>query len=778
MRCHSKGTSRAASRDGSAPSFIAAFTLASAMAVAVGLPDSAVAQTPAAPASDAPLPEIAVSASRVEEDVRDIPATISTIDSRDIDRGLVRGIQDLIRYEPGVSVSSDPARFGASGFNIRGLDGNRVVMQVDGIRAPSLYQFGIGPFNTSTRNFVDVDSLKRVEILRGPASTLYGSDALGGVVSFMTKDPLDYLELARSPVYGALKTGYFGADDGWASTATLAAGTQSVQGLLLYTYYTAGELDNMGTIGGTGVTRTEPNPKDIKQQNLLGRVTWAIDSRNSLRATVERYTNDADVDVLSLNSSTPRTSGLTGNDDSERQRYGLDYAYRNTGGGWLTGFTASLYQQVSHTASLSTETRARTSATCSGTTVGVNTCIIPREFDFRQRLTGGTAQLESAIEIGGVPNRIVTGVSYTDTTSSGLRDALIINRTTGTVTRTLAGDTFPARDFPNTDTREIGIFVQDQISLLNDRLVITPALRYDDYEMSVHPDSIYLSGVAPGQRAQDFSDSAMSPKLAALYRVDDNLNVYGQYAFGFRAPPFDTVNAAFRNPVQSYVLIPNPNLGSETSQGAEIGVKGTYGRSNFAVAAFFNRYKDFIEENVQLRCPGDPACVSGFLITFQPRNVSRVRIRGAEAKGEWAFMRNFTVAASLAYADGEDTDTGAPLNSINPFTAVAGLHYIPDGGDYGGALNVTAVSAKRGSDVSQPSNVALFTTGGFATVDLTGFWNINRHVRIAAGVFNLLDRKYWLWSNMYGVGLAANSPSVDRYTQPGRNASVNLQLIY
>jgi len=761
------------------PPVVATFALASLTALAAtALPSRADAQTTAAAPADTPLPEIAVSASRVEEDVRDVPATISTIDAQQIDRNLVRTIQDLIRYEPGVGVASDPNRFGGMSFNIRGLDGNRVVTQVDGIRAPSLYQFGIGPFNTSPRNFVDVDSLKRVEILRGPASTLYGSDALGGVVSYLTKDPLDYLDLAVSPVYASLKSGYASADDGWANTATLAAGNRTLQGMLLYTYYTGSETKNMGDVGGTGVTRTEPNPQDITQQNVLAKVTWSIDPNSSLRGTYEFFKRDADVNVLSLNSSTPRTSSLTGEDENERERYSIDYTWRNPASGWFAGVTAAIYQQVSRTDSTSDEYRANTSATCSGVAVGTSNCYIPRDFDFQQRITGGNAQLESLVELGGVPNRILWGFEYSDTTSSGLRNALRINTTLNTVSNNIAGDTFPVRDFPNTETRELGIYVQDQISLMNDRLIITPGLRYDDYDMKVHPDSIYLESTPPGIRAQNFSDDAFSPKLAAMYRIDDNLNVYGQYAFGFRAPPFDSVNAAFRNPIQSYVLIPNPNLVSETSQGVELGLKGAYGRSNFAVAAFYNRYKDFIEDNVMLNCPGNPACVPGYLITFQPQNLSRVRIAGAEAKGEWAFMENWSVAGSIAYADGKDTDTDEPLNSILPLTAVMGLNYTASGGEYGGSLNVTAVSRKRSSDVSEPANATLFTPGGFATVDITAFWNINRHVRLAAGVFNLLDKKYWLWSNVYGTGLTASSLSVDRYTQPGINAAVNLQLIY
>ena len=745
------------------------------LAVAFGLPGTAVrAQSEAQ--NPAPLPEVAVTASRVEEDVREVPATISTIDAQQINRGLVRSIQDLIRYEPGVSVNSDPNRFGANSFNIRGLDGNRVVMQVDGIRAPNLFQFGIGPFNNSTRNFVDLDSIKRVEILRGPASTLYGSDALGGVVAYLTKDPLDYPQLDRSPFYAALKSGYATSDDGWANTATLAAGTREVQGLLVYTYFTGHEQENQGENGAVGPARTEPNPQDIREQNLLAKVTWAVAPNQSLRATYEWYDRDASIDVLSLNASTPRTSALTGDDANQRERYSLDYAYTNPARGWLAGFTANVYQQVARTESQSSETRSRTTATCSGVALGTNTCFIPREFDFQQRITGLTAQLESLLTGGGVAQRILWGVDYTSTESSALRNALRINLTNGSVSNNIAGDNFPVRDFPNTTTDQLGLYVQDQISLLGDRLVITPALRYDDYDMKVYPDAIYLANTPPGVQASNFSDSAVSPKLAALYRVNEDLNVYGQYAFGFRAPPFDDVNAAFRNPVQSYVLVPNPNLKSETSQGIEIGAKGRAGASNYAVALFYNRYKDFIDSTTQLDCPSNPACVPGFLITFQATNLARVRIYGAEAKGEWVIDQNWSLAGSIAYANGEDTTLDQPLNTVNPLTAVASLQFTGGGGNYGGALNLTAVNRK--TSAAAPPNVQPFLTPGYTLLDLTGYWNVNRYLRIAGGIFNLLDKKYWLWSNVGTSGLTASSPELDRFTQPGINAAVNVQLIY
>ena len=734
------------------------------------------AQAQMSPEGPTRLPEVAVSATGFEENTADVPATISTIDAQQIDRGLVRTLQDLVRYEPGVSVNSDPTRFGANSFNIRGLEGNRVQILVDGIRAPSLYQFGIGPFNNSTRSFVDLDSLKRVEILRGPASSLYGSDALGGVVSYMTKDPLDYLDLATSPVYGAFKSAYASADTGWANTGTLAYGTEAWQAMALYTYFTGQQQKNMGDDGSTGPSRTEPNPQDIRQQNLLLKGVFQPAAGHRVRAVYEWFDRNNMIDVLSLNTSTPRTASLSGDDENQRQRYSLDYAYTNPDRGWLAGFTANLYQQTATTDSGSYETRAGTSASCSGVAQGVNTCFIPRQFDFEQRITGLTAQLESLLEGGGAQHRILWGIDASDTDSSALRDATIYNQTTGTSTKTLAGDTFPVRDFPNTSTRQLGLYVQDQISVLNDQLVVTPGLRYDDYQLKISPDAIYLANVPPGVQAKDFSDSAWSPKLALMYRVTPDFNVYGNYAFGFRAPPFDDVNAAFRNPIQSYVLVPNPNLVSETSQGLELGFKGRSGDSSFAVAAFYNRYKNFIDSQTQLDCPTDPACVPGFAFTFQATNLARVRIYGVEATGEWALDRNWTLAGSIAYANGQDETRDQPLNSINPLTGVGGLRYTSSDRSWGGSVNLTAVSARNSA--AAVGNVQPFLTPGFGLVDISAYWDINKNLRLAAGVFNLFDKKYWLWSNVGQTGLTANSPSLDRYTQPGINVAVNLQLIY
>ncbi|MEO1180769.1 MAG: TonB-dependent receptor plug domain-containing protein, partial [Cyanobacteria bacterium J06636_28] len=137
------------------------------------------------------LLRITVTGTRTPRTIQAAPATVTVIDADDVNRLLIRDISDLIRYEPGVSVRNN-LQFGLQDFNIRGIEGNRILIQVDDIRLPSAFQFGdaVTPgqgFNLG-RDFFDTEILRTAEILRGPASTLYGSDALGGTVSYFTLD--------------------------------------------------------------------------------------------------------------------------------------------------------------------------------------------------------------------------------------------------------------------------------------------------------------------------------------------------------------------------------------------------------------------------------------------------------------------------------------------------------------------------------------------------------------------------------------------------------------
>src|SRR6185437_14362925 len=178
------------------------------------------AQTPPAqsqpstapPAQPTQLDAVTTAATRTKRPIDEVPGTISVTTTQDIDRDNMQDMRDLVRNEPGVSVGNQPARGGFSNFVIRGIGGNRVVIMSDGVRVPDFPGSNAGSPTGYTRDFIDLESVKQVEIVRGPASALYGSDALGGVVAYTTKDPSDYLLLGGKNTFASIKGAYSGAD--------------------------------------------------------------------------------------------------------------------------------------------------------------------------------------------------------------------------------------------------------------------------------------------------------------------------------------------------------------------------------------------------------------------------------------------------------------------------------------------------------------------------------------------------------------------------------------
>ena len=172
-----------------------------AVALVAALPRLALAETAGAPAGEATdFDRVVVTATRTARDIGDVPNTVDVITRERMDDLLVRDLKDLFRYEPGISVTSGSGRFSAlGGIRIRGLEANRVLILTDGIAVSDSFSFG--SYINANRNFVDLDTLKRVEVVRGPASSLYGSDALGGVVAYVTKDPSDYLEEGKDAYF-------------------------------------------------------------------------------------------------------------------------------------------------------------------------------------------------------------------------------------------------------------------------------------------------------------------------------------------------------------------------------------------------------------------------------------------------------------------------------------------------------------------------------------------------------------------------------------------------
>src|SRR5690606_14787106 len=142
--------------------------------------------------------------------------------------------------------------------------------------------FSFGAQGVGRGDYVDIGLVKSVEILRGPASALYGSDGLSGAVSFVTSNPSDILKDGQS-FGGLVRGGYSSADEELSEPAIVAARGGTISGRVAYTRRDYKELDNKGTDDRTGSLRTTPNPQDGESDALLGRLVWEPGGGHTVR---------------------------------------------------------------------------------------------------------------------------------------------------------------------------------------------------------------------------------------------------------------------------------------------------------------------------------------------------------------------------------------------------------------------------------------------------------------------------------------------------------------
>jgi hemoglobin/transferrin/lactoferrin receptor protein len=709
-----------------------------------GVAGLALAQEPAR--APTVLDAVTSTATRTDRAVGDVPATVTVIDSEEIDRRNVNNTRDLIRYEPGVSVSNNPTRAGRGGFVIRGIGENRVLMTIDGVRVPDF------PANsqpgTFARDYVDLESVKRVEIVRGPASALYGSDAIGGVVAYVTKDPSDYLRIANKDWYVSGKAGFDSADTSFTETATLAGRSGPVEAMVLATRRDGSEARVRGSALG-------PNPQDYDVNNLLAKLVFKATDTDRLRLTGEYTERNVDTDIrseLGAVAGAPGTSVTEskGDDFTRRRRVSFDHTHDASMGFIDRVLWRASYQEVD-----------REEHSEQRRLVGTSRRLRVTDQAFSQDITSLDLQLESNAELG-LRHRFTYGFDVDFTNSTRPRDRTEFNLTAGTFTKTVAGETFPTKTFPDTETVLGGIYLQDEMTTADKRLTIIPAVRVDYYKMDPSPDSAFLIN-APGAAGQvsEVSETAVSPKLGAVYKLTDIHSVFGQYAHGFRSPPYDDANIGFTNSAFGYQILPNPNLDPETSDTFEAGFRGGFrDGSSYQVTVFYTLYKNFIEQQ-QVGTSG-----SGLLL-FQSRNLDKVEIYGAEAKGDWRITDTVSLLGAVAYARGTDKDTGLPVDSVDPLRVVAGIRYDQD--DWG--LEFVGTGTRRHTRVSSES---YFQAPGYAVFDLLGHYDIGTGFTINAGIFNLFNKKYWISQDVNGV--AATSPQVELFAQPGTTFAVNAVL--
>jgi hemoglobin/transferrin/lactoferrin receptor protein len=554
--------------------------------------------------------------------------------------------------------------------------------------------------------------------------------------------------------------GYDSSDDGWHAAVIGADKVGSADVVLGYVHRQGSEPDT--------AAKVTPDPRDYDADSVL--LTTQFDSMagGPLTVTAEggRLHQATDVNAWELLAGTrfANTVVLSGDDTGERfrasvaQELGATAAYDSAD--WV------IYWQ-------GTDTRQDTYEQRRAVAPRTPPLQLDRLFRFEEKVLGAEFTAVKDVERGGVSHDIVYGLELSGTRMEETRNGTQTSLETGATTKTILGETYPLRDFPNSDVVEAGIFAQDEVRFGGDRWSVIPALRIDYYDLSPKPDALYREN-NPNTPVVGLNDTSISPKLGLARRFGDALTAYFQYSNGFRAPPPEDVNIGLDLPLLNIRAIPNPDLKPEKSNGYELGLRYDVAALGFKVSGYYNDYDDFIESKINLGA--DPET---HVIIFQSQNIARARIFGTEVAvtaraGEWApALRGWTARVSGAWARGEDLERNQPLNSVDPGSALLALAYEPPAGAWRGELVTTGVAAKREVDRSR---VGLYRTGSYVTLDLLGQADLGHGLTLDAGLFNLTNQDYIEWADVRGRPVG--DPLIPYYTRPGRNVSVTLHWRY
>ena len=674
----------------------------------------------------------------------EVAGTVTVIGREQMERDMVVDMSDLVRYEPGVEVDGGGTRFGFNGFRIRGVGGNRTAVVIDNV--PAADRFSIGNFADTGRGLMELGLASRVEILRGPASTLYGSKALGGVVAISMLDVDDVL---TGPDFGH-RFSTLGATD--ADRLRLTAATARRQGD--YSLLVAAAGQRAGEVRVADRPANTPlDDLDRRQAAILLR--GGMDTANGrVRLTLDgtRETRDADLRAVLGHERFAATTELLGDDRRHQWRMLLDHHFSDLGpinrGHWR------LWHQQSDTRQETFEQR----------TLAPNPVELYRRFEFNQDFTGLGADLESGLDAFGLRHRLGYGFEVTRAELSTRRDALQTGLTNGQSTRFVLGERFPLRDFPNSRVTELGLYVHDEIRLWSGGPTLSPGLRFEYYDMSVGSDPLFESAF-PDAATTDLSTTAWLPKLGLLWPVGEAMEVFAQYARGFRAPPFEDVNIGLEIPMFNIRAIANPDLDPERGRTTEAGLRWRGADTLAELAIFRNDYRDFI----QTRAPIGFDPVSGF-IQFQSVNRDSVRIEGAEMRLRQALPANLTGEIAGEWSRGEDRVSGRSLPEVSPPRLIAELSWLAPSARWETRAVVSAVRGQR--QLEDEQGEPLFSPPGHATVDLMARWFPTPDLTVGLGLFNLTDRQYWRHANV--IGRSPGDPLLPILAEPGRSLMASL----
>ena len=719
------------------------------------------------------LDTISVYADRNPRQVLDLPQNVTVIGRQELDERMVRDVQDLVRYEPGITVAkttsgTDP--FGnLAGFTIRGVSNNRVQMLVDGTRV-------IESIVDGNRDFVNMANLKAVEIIRGPAGVMWGADALGGVVAFVTKDPEDYLKGRKFG--GQLDTSFDSYDKSFFKTGTSAVRFGDFSAMITASQrsYSEGTLSKARADGGIYGCPRNPeaircdklNPLDGSDYDVLAKLVWNPDKEHEVKLTGEMVKKDVTIDQrFDLGLQTGGIRNLSYSRDQVQTRERLTLAHRYTPNlGWLD----QVRWQISHSPQERDFTGTRSRRLANGQLDRLDFLL-----NYKESFTEGDIQMNSSFKTFIATHKLTYGAYGSVAETDYNRRDVTTNLTTGFATVANAG----GFNFADATTHRVDGFLQDEILLFNDRLILTPGARYATYDLDPRPNPFYAA--KPGKEPQQIHSEKLVKQFGAVFKATSNISLVGRYAEGFKMPTAQQLFTSLPNGAgANQDLIPNPDLRPEQVKSYEVGVRGQFSKGYFSATVFKADYTDFIQSFVPVPSINFPG-----LDDLTYKNLSNVKLWGVELAGEFRFHENWTANMSIAYTEGKQkVDISSPVvafDGTTPFSGVFGLRY----SDRPHGFDAQLISSWAG-EVLPRSSPLLYRAEGYVVFDAIVGWapQLVPGLTLRASVLNLADTRYFAslngtttYNTVPTTAVAISNP-LELRTAPGRTFKVGANYAF
>ncbi len=660
--------------------------------------------------------QIVVTPGRQEQASGDAPAPITVFDREAIERIQPEKMADLFKAIPGVEIDGEGPFRGLP--VIRGLSSNRVLILVDGQRLNNSRESttfaGIQPA------LVNLSEVERIEVLRGPASVQYGSDAIGGVVNIITRQP--NLGAQDFRVNGDVAVEYGANSDSRLGRASV---TGTGRGFSFYagaTYekvedYTAAKGAHEDSRYADYVRDDDSVPNSgMEQTNFNGGFKFLTGRQGVLRIDAEVVrTKDVGFPGFSLDTNFIEFTFP----NFDRDKIGVAW---NSGPVWgLSDLSLSTYYQSVNKESAST-------------------------FDFpgffsedftRSEIDSLGFNAQAIADVGN--HRLTFGLDFYD---DNVQDTALSNTCFGFFC--LPPSTEVA--VPKSEQIGIGAYIQDGWTV-SDSVTLQLGLRGDSFKFDSKDDPNFF-----GDPINE-TDSAVSGNVGIIWSVTDHVNLNALVARGFRTPNLQERSFfGLATNGEAYIL-QNPGLTSESSWNYEIGTKVRYDRYSGGLHFFYNDLSDFI--TLEFLPLNRPDCTSPPVPPGVPcaefANIAKATIWGIEFDLETIFANWWTAFTSIAYMKGDDETKGEPLSTIPPLKVLLGLRYQRSA--WWTEANLRFLDRQTDLPESDP----FFDTGtvGFTVYDLRGGYDFDFGLGFLVALENITDKLY-------------NEPFNNR-PEPGRN---------